>query len=575
MQERLKKAVLNHKSILLAVALNCCFLGLLGVLNGFRYELSDDWFFSVNIAEGDYNFTFCNYFIQLVSGILQKAIYPVNAFILLQLILGFVAMTTIAYVFFDTYGIKKGFLLNLFLETAFALNAYSFITFSKTAGILIAAGGLVIVWAYCRKKRIGWSVYGIILTLLGSFYRIQIFYSVFAIFSFFILGYLLHQAVPFGMQGVWKQIKDFFRLRTILVLGILLVAVFSCQSLSKSIIYSDGSLDYYRKYNPARSSVVDFQLPDFEEEPERYEELGVSQNDIELLRNWYLDDQGVATLDTLKEISKIQKGRQAEKAYLLNMVMSFAGMAELLLLVVYIVTVLGIILIYRRKSWWFILSLAMAIGLLYGYLFMIGRSNYRSIFSIWFATVICLLFAIQFMDVRSWISKRKGSMRRIATCLCLAISLFFFTFGYAKVGPSITRTAVDRFPKLEEYIESSENKVFALGRAPYLLFRSMTQLDDALCFSENKAFRKCVYFGTPYFAHPSYNRLLQSAGIENLYTALAEKDNLYFVDHWELSDIEKIVHYLNEQYGQTERYDSQLVYEVEEFKIYQIVATDK
>lgn len=573
-REKLGNMISNHKNSLLAVALNGFFLVLLFCFNGFQYELSDDWFFSMNIAEGHCDFTFCSYFIQWISEILQRIIYPVNAFMLLQLVLGFLSLTTICYVFFDTFGIKKGILPVLFLEGAFAFNAYSLITFSKTAGVLVVAGGLVIFWAHCKNKKSAYAIYGMVLALLGSFYRLQIFYSVFVIFAFFLLGYLLHQAKPFGVKGIWNECKKFFQCRMVLVLGILLVAIFSCNSLSRTILYANGTLDEYREYNSLRSSVVDFQLPDLAEEPEKYQEIGISQNDIEMLRNWYLDHQGHATVDNLRVISKLQEGRQTEKAYLINMVMSFAGMAELLLLVVYLVTVLGIILIYQRKSWWFILSNAIGVGLLYGYLFLIGRSNYRSVFSIWFATVVCMIYATQFMEIRSWVSGRKRGIRQGVSCLCVVLSVVFFAFGILKAGPSITRKAEKEFPGLEKYIEASEGKIFALGRTPYLLFRNMTQFDNALMFEDSAAFEKCVYFGTPYYGHPSYQRLLQKAGIDNLYTALTEKDNLYFVDHWYFTDIEKMVCYMNEQYGQKKKYDSRLIHEVEEFKIYQIYATE-
>ena len=122
--------------------------------NGARYELSDDMFFSMNIANGNYNYIFCNYFIQYLSGLLQQLIYPFNAFMLLQIALGFIGMTSICYILMETTGYKKGFFLVLLVETAFAINIYSLITFTKTAAILMTAGALMIFWAAYEKKKL-------------------------------------------------------------------------------------------------------------------------------------------------------------------------------------------------------------------------------------------------------------------------------------------------------------------------------------------------------------------------------------------------------------------------------------
>ncbi len=574
-KESIKNRVHQHESILLSVGINIGFFLLLVLLSGFHYELSDDWFFSSNIAEGNYNFTFCNYFIQLLSGLLQKIIYPVNAFMLLQLIFGFVAMTTISYIFFYTFGKKKGFLLILLMESAFAYNIYSMITFSKTAAVLVTAGGLMIFWAYLNKKRLIYSIFGLLLAIIGSFYRHQIFYSVIAVFAFFVLAYIIHQKKSPGIKGFVQSCRGFFRFRMVAILVILVVTTLGCKSISKAIIFSDEELAYYRTYNSLRSSVVDFQIPSFEEESEKYQKLGISENDIEMLRNWYIDDQGVASVEILREISQIQEGRQNKVDYLVNMIISFFRLAELLLLIVYVVVVVGILLVCRKRARLFVGLITAAVALLYGYLFMIGRSNHRSVFSIWFAATVCLLYAVQFFEMKEWFPKKKRFLSKHIVSVCILISIFNATYGIYVAIPSLVVTSDLTFPEFESYIASSENKTFALGRASYLLFRNMVELEHPMIIGENEAFEKCVYFGTPYYAHPRYNRLLREKGIDNLYTALAEKDNLYFVDHYMYIDIGKIVTYLNEQYGEDKYYDSVLVHQVEEFNIYQIVATEK
>lgn len=578
-KEKLKKFICNHKNIITAIAVNALFFIILSFLNGFRYELSDDWFFSSNIANGNYNFVFCNYFIQLISGLVQKLIYPVNAFMLLQLIFGFIALTSISYIFLDSFRIKKGIFIVLFIQSAFAINVYSLITFTKTAAVLLTAGGLMIFWANLNKKHIGYFIFGSIMAILGSFYRYKIFYSVIAVFAFFILAYVLFNIKPPYIKSFFRNFMKFFEIKTLSVLVLLVVAVFSLNSVSRTILAKNTELDYYREYNSARSSVVDYRLTPFYKAPEEYEAMDVSENDLEMLRKWYLDDEGLAKTDNLKKISKMRMGRYTNGFYLLHMLDAFLGKAETTLFAAYILTAAVMLIVYKKKALAFICPITLAIGLLYLYLFILGRCNYRTAFGIWFVATVLLLYSIKYLSDRKDTKEQTVKMKHIyakAKMLIFGlVCVLFVSYGILVACPDIDQTDDKDYPELESYIESSENCYFALGRNPYLDFRNATQLDNALILVENKAFDKCVYFGTPYYAHPFYNQILENAGIDNLYTDLADKENLYFVDRKIYGDVENMLVYLNEQYGQDKIFDAQEIKRVDDYIIYKISSYSK
>ena len=189
-----KRFIKERYAFLASLLINIIFLVGIVLVIGVHFELSDDWVISKNIANGSYDMIFCNYFLQVITGLLQKLIYPYNAFVILQIAFGFLSLTTISYILFDTFKFKKGIWFVLFIECVFAVNAYSLITFTKTAGLLMVAGGLLMLWAYHEKKHLGYSVFGMVLVLFGSFYRFQIFYSVLAVFGFFIIACILAKA---------------------------------------------------------------------------------------------------------------------------------------------------------------------------------------------------------------------------------------------------------------------------------------------------------------------------------------------------------------------------------------------
>lgn len=583
----------KHTNLLISLFVNTFFFLLIVSIRGTNYELSDDWFFSANIANGHYDYTFCSYFIQVLSGVIQKFIYPINAFMLLQVVLGFVAMTTIGYIFLDTFDLKKGMLFILIIEGLFAVNIYSLVTFTKTAAILMTAGGLIMLWAYHNKKHLGYWIFGIVLVVLGSFYRFKIFYSVLAIFFFFICGLLISKLEKFNIKSILLLAKDVLSIKTVSIVLAMIILVFSFNFISREIIYSDESMGFYEEYNSLRSSVVDYAVPNFEDEgvEEKFAEIGVSENDFQMMRLWYIDAQGSADVDTLKKFRELQEteGRPWYKAILVMLYLEFMALvkfsSEGILILSFLILAAVVLIVYNKKSTLPVGALTLGIGALYSYLWISGRCNYRAVFSLWFAAIICLLYSIQFLQPKEKSEEKSLRFDVITKVFAVAFSLVFLLLSMNITIPKLTQKMDEDYPRLEEYINSSKNKTFALSRYAYLYVRNATKMDNIFILQENEAFDKCVYFGTPYYGHPRYNELLANKGIENLYTDIIDSDDIYFVDLETLygtRTIEMFTTYLNEQYGDNKTYRYELVDTVLEptaaektqFNIYKIVTVD-
>ncbi len=584
----IKKYFNNHKTLCISVIINLCILLLLSLLFGFHYELSDDWCFSENIADGNYDYVYCNYFIQLISGLLQKLIFPVNAFMLLQLMLGFVSMVTISYIFLESFGFKKGILFILIVESIFAINIYTIITFTKTAAILATAGGLMMLWAYHNKKKSTYSIFGVILVILGSFYRFMIFYSVLAVFGFTICALIINKLKKPIFKSLGDILKEIFTVKTISLLLVTFISVFGLHHISRAIIFSHEGMDYYREYNSLRSSVVDFALPIYGDMQEEYNEIGISANDIKMLKFWYLDDDGIASVEMLEKISALKDSAQlplqsfADGSIFLDEIMKMVELSpEGILRIAYIGLAVAVLVLYKKKGVIHVLLVSAAIECLHIYLWLGGRSVYRAVFSIWFAAVVLLLYSTRFLEHRDWVKKRKEERENTYypafASLCGGFTAVFILLTSLVSLPQLSLKHDTDYEELEKYIVSS-NKTFALSRHPFIFLRNSTQMDNALLLAENKAFDKCVYFGTPYFAHPSYNKMLEDAGIDNLYTDLIDNPDLYFVNECDIErqdDIEKFLRYLNEQYGQNAKYGCKLVAKADIFEVYKIVTVKK
>ena len=583
-----KKFLKNHSSFFTAVLVNAFFLIFILLLCGAYYEVSDDWFFAKNIADGNYDYTFCSFYIQYLTGLVQKVIYPVNAFIVVQIALGFVSFSTICYIFLETFKFKKGILFILILECLFAINIYSIVTFTKTAAFLAVAGGLMMLWAYQNKKHLGFWVYGIVLVLFGSFYRLKIFYSVLAVFLFVVAACMLSTLEKFNIKSIFGMFRKVLNVKTVSMVLAMLLAVFSYDFVSREMIYSGEGMDYYKEYNSLRSSVVDFTLPDYDREgnAEMYNSIGISRNDYKMIKSWYLDDEGNADVETLTKLCELQKtaragfGETVKKMLIAEWEYVLSLHPEGILIIAYIIISALILLLYKNKSFLFFGMLTAIILVLYTYLWYGGRCNYRAIFSVLFASVVCLFYCIRHLEYRGWVQKIKENKKQLfaipiaVICVLFAgISLYLST---TVVTEKLPVTLPDGYPELEAFIEAPENegKVFALSRKAYLVFRNAVKLRNPLVLEqEEDAFDKCVYFGSTYYAHPRYDELLASVGVDNLYKDIIDNENIYFVDR---GDISMFVKYLNEQYNnEFTVFGYKMISKVSPFTLYKIVSYDR
>ncbi len=570
------KFILKHKSLIISIAINLVISILILLFYGLFYGQSDDQFFSQNIAKGNYNYTFCSYFIQWISGMLQQIIHPYNAFLFLQLFFNFVSLTTICYVFLSTFGTGKGIMFSLILEAIFSLNFYAHVTFTHTAAALLVAGTLLMIWAYHSNKGIAYQISGIIFILFGSFYRFDIFYSVMAVFAVFIFAYLLSKLRQDGKWQFLGLIKKIFTVKNILVLVSLFAVVFSFQFLSTTIINSYEGLDYYREYNRVRSGAVDYDIPLYDLYKEDYKNIGISENDFQMLRGWFFDDEGYASLETLTEISHLQN------KYSFGTVNALKNMVAVELRQILTLSPEGLMLIgfafasiavlaFYKKSWIYVASLSAIILALYSYLWITGRCNHRAVLSFLFASVVYLLYSTQFLEKRKFIDSilqiKPKFFISISLLLCVMFTFSMAAINFIQYNNSFNNKSNETYPNLNKCILNSKDKYFVFSGSAFTDIRKATLFKNTH-LADDDIFDKCIYYGSAYYAHPCYIEMLNNAGINNLYVDIIDNDNIYLIDN---GGIDMLVTYLNEQYGDNASYGYTLVDNIDGFDIYKVI----
>lgn len=181
----------------------------------------------------------------------------------------------------------------------FAYEFYIRITFSKTAGFLIAAGYFLILNLLESETTKLLIIPSIICFFFGILIRSAFFELITTImFSVFLIHIIIN-----GLQNQ-KLIISYILIVLLLWGGDKALVTYSNYTYNH-----DTEWQHFREDNAYRSHLVDYGIPSYDRYQKQYEQLGVSRNDYTL---WFtyamLGDNDILTNDLYKAITDIDEG---------------------------------------------------------------------------------------------------------------------------------------------------------------------------------------------------------------------------------------------------------------------------
>lgn len=225
----------------------------------------------------------------------------VNWYFTVQYIFLFVAFFAIVYVLLKVFGEKSGALFSILILMPYAYEGYVSFQFTKTAGILTAAGCFYLF--YCMQKRMTWisCIFGIVLVWLGSCYRFAMSAAVTAVF---IGSMMCSLGMEYMIQRKRIALAD-FKQKKVIMLIVLILGMLGLRSID-NLMYQSEEWQEYKEYNYYRGYVRDFPVHAFEGNEEAYTGIGITRTEYDNLMNWNIADPEVYTLDQLKAISSLK-----------------------------------------------------------------------------------------------------------------------------------------------------------------------------------------------------------------------------------------------------------------------------
>ena len=473
----------NSKNVLFALIINFVFMGVVLLLFPMQYDMPDTVGYPKYIVMGEYSFGIISWFFCYLCGALQKIIFPVNAFVVIQVALSYLSFVELSYVFLQKYNKKIAILMILFINSFYAVFQYVNISFTIYPSFLGITGIVYIIHFTKREKWILGSVIGVLNIAVCSLYRFSVLESVLFMGVFYVIGMSVSEF--FCMKKSQRKAKDFFSIlferKRLLCFLCAVVICFSLNYISNSINTSTESLKYYREYTSTRATVWDYKIPEFNLCAEEYEAIGLDKNDLKMLELGYMDDEGATTLDNLKQIKKIRDKYQSNHADLFSILKSMVvtvplnirGFGERAVGYISVGFVCVVFLLFLKKKMYFIPTfLALAVFALSFYLWYNGRTPYRTVHALWLSSLVFLMYSFP-VNKEEYRKRFISLLNRKSVAICLAVGLSLFMIGglYYSQKASFTIESFsnnDTSHKLKEYIKkNNEKKVYFFKACRY------------------------------------------------------------------------------------------------------------
>lgn len=542
-------------------AINLIWMIILFCNNTSYFTTSDDSAMN-EIALGYYGSENSTYliFTNVVYANILKFLYgithAVNFYSILEVATVFFTFVMISYVFCDKYGYKISIIVTTINIVFFSYYAYLSVQFTHQAAFC-CVGGLILLYFGISGSKLRYVVTGIILALIGYMVRSEVFISVLPFFMLLLFRNMLDSC------GI--HIGEWLKSRKYVVPGVSILFIgFIVLHLINASAYSSDGWDKYLEYNKYRAGLLDYEVPDYAENEEFYDEIGFSENDLENLKTWTYADENKYSLENMKKIYELAVENRQLRITPKVLGQAYKNIADstkefnAVYLVIALSAIALIILKFRQKL--YICLLWLGIYGEYWYLSCRGRLPMRSYFAIWLmALFIIIIFLL-----------RNKAIRRIRWGNCLIASALIITiFTTTFVNSDESKIDVKEYAEIEMKYDSALKEIESDPDNLYLGdCQSFNSKRKTFRVVENKS-NNFIALGGWLCPSPTYYKVLHRFDVENPIQALAEgKSNVYYVTTADTTNLVRMMSkYLAENYNRKIKY--KVVKSTKYFNFYQ------
>ncbi len=553
----MKEKILNllKSKLFLSLVLNLIILIFCINVSSFSYDSPQDFYNSVNISQYHYYYNNnINYILCTIVGSLQFILMGFNCFVLSQVLLSFLAFTSFTYLMTDKFGKIKAVIFTLFINILFALNHYADIQSSKTAALLLAAGFLLVLNAIQNKRYYLPFWVGIAEIILGSFFNFKYFFIALGFAGAFFFAELITRK-KYKIQ--FRKFFWFFR-PYLLIFVFITALVFGAEWYSYSVNHSSAEASNYYEYSELCDSINDLSYPDYKRHKDEFNEIGIYENEYELLKNGYYDADNSLNINSLSLVSQIQQRENTK-----NLLSSFTEIWSdifthiyefdcfAIIIIIYAAIAVIYVVFHKRRFVFFPLFFIVAAIISSTCIRYVSSGENYLTYGIWLLIYMFTLFAFNYEQFKSeknhsLLNIRKGLLF-ISAALIMCLFLTYSIVYQSKIDtpsdsdkPGSLYAEIDRHPENYYVLDPTTAKDFIKNTENYLhplwgINGSFLNNVDSFGFLHNKdaMFRH-------YLPDNIYNAVLSNKKIYVIDNYITFRKEQYFKTHYINDDVNVI-----------------------------------
>lgn len=457
----------------------------------------------------------------------------------------FAALTNVTWVWFQKLQRAQAWLVNGILLIYFGYECYIRMQYTKTAGIMMAAGALLLFYEVEKEKAsVRGMIWGMILAVAGSLYR----FEEAAICCVLMAG--------IGLYFLMTRKKLITLIAVFGLTGLLMVGT---EVFDHQIYASDPKWNTYMKYNDLRSNLTDYSMAPYKGNEEAYQEMGIDKTAYRIFKNGLnFYDPEIFSLETVEKIEQLRPRNRLSKLLVMNFFKEFP-IGYLKIPTFYGFLLLAYLwLFWRQKGWkvWVIAGYEIcAMGAIDFYLYYAGRYlENRVETGLWFAITLVVIW---FYDRRKTGITEKYALIALGGLLLAGQSTWKECWRALSVQEEADRDYLRA--SFMEAVETDPEGLY-LAKVGTITYTGYGILDAV----PEGRFKNVVWYGGWEMGNPLWQNKMEEYGIVNPYRDLIDKEHVYLVDN----KIDLTVKYIQKHYQKN--VEAELVKEAGYLQVYQI-----
>lgn len=521
---------------------------------GVCFETGDDFFISA-LSSGFWGFSSIKIiYMNAAIGFLIKIMFSIYADInWLTILYYFFLWLSGVIIIYLALNNKNKFLsiLEIFLLVIYIYPVFVLLNFTKVSAFIGATGYILMFYNLKNNPKIFSIIIASVLLLFSSLIRWEAFLLI-SIYPFFILLVIIFKSIK--QKNSFKDIVKIYLVPFLIIMPI----IFGIKIFDKCLYIFDKDFQMYSKYNKARSELLDYGIPSYDKNIDKYQKLGITVPYINSLNNWKFADEDIFNYKVFNEIKKMKDSKIINNNFIKGMIMYIYDICKNYYIILPLI-ILFLSIIYNKKikcQYIFLISILLFELSSFYY---INRTVERVLISSSIGFYMGLIL-LELFDVNNELKKRKyNNLKEI-----ILIIIIFSCFIYLKPFKLIQHNA----KSYSYYLNNSKQyyKLLENSNNNYILDTfnlNIIASDFGVFVSPKKDLMKNnATLGGTIIKYPYYEKNIKKHGINNTYDSLLNK-NVYYVGNY----VNIVYDYLNCKYPGVEYEQVDMIKDIPVYKL--------